>query len=79
MHKTSHLAFAMLATSVTATLLPRIALAQVDDLELPAEPVEPVPEAERRQLTVLFCDLVGSTALSARLDAEDMGGVIRAY
>ena len=36
-------------------------------------------EAERRQLTVLFCDLVGSTALSARLDPEDMGHVIRAY
>ena len=38
-----------------------------------------VPEAERRQLTVLFCDLVGSTELSARLDPEDMGRVIRAY
>ena len=37
------------------------------------------PEAERRQLTVLFCDLVGSTALSARLDPEDMGTVMRAY
>ncbi|HSA80035.1 MAG TPA: adenylate/guanylate cyclase domain-containing protein [Geminicoccaceae bacterium] len=36
-------------------------------------------EAERRQLTVLFCDLVGSTELSARLDPEDMGAVIRAY
>jgi class 3 adenylate cyclase/tetratricopeptide (TPR) repeat protein len=36
-------------------------------------------EAERRQLTVLFCDLVGSTALSGRLDPEDMGDVIRAY
>src|SRR5262245_27548934 len=36
-------------------------------------------EAERRQLTVLFCDLVGSTALSTRLDPEDMGRVIRAY
>jgi class 3 adenylate cyclase len=36
-------------------------------------------EAERRQLTVLFCDLVGSTELSARLDPEDMGQVIRAY
>src|SRR5918995_7500371 len=30
-------------------------------------------EAERRQLTVLFCDLVGSTELSARLDPDDMG------
>jgi class 3 adenylate cyclase len=37
------------------------------------------PEAERRQLTVLFCDLVGSTALSTRLDPEEMGAVIRAY
>ena len=36
-------------------------------------------EAERRQLTVMFVDLVGSTALSARLDPEDMGRVIRAY
>jgi class 3 adenylate cyclase/tetratricopeptide (TPR) repeat protein len=35
--------------------------------------------AERRQLTVVFCDLVGSTALSTRLDPEDMRGVIRAY
>ena len=35
--------------------------------------------AERRQLTVMFCDLVGSTALSARLDPEDMREVIRAY
>ena len=35
--------------------------------------------AERRQLTVMFCDLVGSTALSARLDPEDLRGVIGAY
>src|SRR6202171_1577188 len=41
----------------------------------------PAPEdaAERRQLTVMFCDLAGSTALSARLDPEDMRQVIRAY
>jgi class 3 adenylate cyclase/predicted ATPase len=37
------------------------------------------PEAERRQLTVLFGDLAGSTALSAKLDPEDMGALIRAY
>jgi class 3 adenylate cyclase len=37
------------------------------------------PAVERRQLTVLFSDLVGSTALSARLDPEDMRDVIRAY
>jgi class 3 adenylate cyclase/predicted ATPase len=36
-------------------------------------------EAERRQLTVLFGDLVGSTELSGRLDPEDMGQVIRSY
>ena len=36
-------------------------------------------EAERRHLTVMICDLVGSTALSARLDPEDMCAVIDAY
>ncbi|TMJ78985.1 MAG: adenylate/guanylate cyclase domain-containing protein, partial [Alphaproteobacteria bacterium] len=36
-------------------------------------------EAERRHLTVMICDLVGSTALSARLDPEDMRVVIDAY
>ena len=36
-------------------------------------------EAERRQLTVMFCDLVGSSALSARIDAEDYREVVRAY
>jgi class 3 adenylate cyclase/tetratricopeptide (TPR) repeat protein len=35
--------------------------------------------AERRQLTVMFCDLVGSTALSARLDPEDLQEILRAY
>ena len=35
--------------------------------------------AERRQLTVMFCDLVGSTALSVKLDPEDLHGVIGAY
>src|SRR5215831_16037583 len=39
----------------------------------------PRDTAERRQLTVMFCDLVDSTALSARLDPEDMRQVIRAY
>jgi len=42
---------------------------------------EPVPgeESGRRQLTVMFCDLVGSTALSAHLDPEDLQTVIGAY
>src|ERR1700730_1947457 len=43
-------------------------------------PISPLAsEAERRQLTVMFCDLVGSTALSARLDPEDLREVIGAY
>ncbi len=36
-------------------------------------------EAERRHLTVMFCDVVGSTALSERLDPEDLREVLRAY
>jgi class 3 adenylate cyclase len=42
---------------------------------------EPKPrdDAERRQLTVMFTDLVGSTALSARLDPEDLRSVVGAY
>jgi class 3 adenylate cyclase len=43
----------------------------------PAEPR--VPEAERRQLTVLFCDLVDSTVLASQLDPEDWREVVRAY
>ena len=39
----------------------------------------PTPEAERRQLTVMFCDLVGSTELSQKLDPEDLREVNRAY
>jgi class 3 adenylate cyclase/predicted ATPase len=40
----------------------------------------PAPaDAERRQLTVMFCDLVGSTELSSRLDPEDLREVIAAY
>jgi class 3 adenylate cyclase len=45
-----------------------------------AAPVVPsTPDAERRQLTVLFCDLVDSTALSGQLDPEDLREVVRAY
>src|SRR5215469_9376077 len=39
----------------------------------------PVADAERRQVTVMFCDLVGSTALSFQLDPEDLREVIGAY
>jgi len=44
-----------------------------------AETAVAVSTAERRQLTVMFCDLVGSTALSARLDPEDLREVYAAY
>src|SRR5437764_15306710 len=43
------------------------------------EPVRPSRDAERRQLTVMFVDLVGSTDLSQRLDPEEMRDVVRAY
>ena len=51
---------------------------------VPAQPVPPAtapssPDAERRQLTVMFCDLVDSTALSGQLDPEEYREVVRAY
>jgi len=60
-------------------------LRAIADLDKP--PSAPVPVsvplqhdlAERRQLTVMFCDLAGSTALSTQLDPEDMREVIRSY
>ncbi|HTR12099.1 MAG TPA: AAA family ATPase, partial [Roseiarcus sp.] len=48
----------------------------------PALPPKPVPRAdlaERRPITVMFCDLVGSTGLAARLDAEDWRSLVNAY
>jgi class 3 adenylate cyclase/predicted ATPase len=44
----------------------------------PAAEARPL-DAERRQLTVMFCDLLGSTNLSARLDPEDLREVVRSY
>jgi predicted ATPase/class 3 adenylate cyclase len=59
------------------------AIAELDEVApAPAETAtEPVPrdEAERRHLTVMFCDLVGATALSGRLDPEDMWEVFAPY
>jgi class 3 adenylate cyclase len=59
-----------------------LAAASHDDRANTAHPpvISAVPrEAERRQLTVLICDLVGSTELAARLDPEDLRGVMAAY
>jgi class 3 adenylate cyclase/predicted ATPase len=65
------------------------AIANLEGIEkgAPAVPVAPAPSAtqraaetaERRQVTVMFSDLVGSTALSARMDPEDLREVISAY
>ena len=46
---------------------------------IPLAPSLLKPDAERRQLTVMFCDLVGSTALSEQLDPEDWRELLRAY
>jgi class 3 adenylate cyclase/tetratricopeptide (TPR) repeat protein len=55
------------------------ALVAADTPPTPAPAPSAVAEAERRQLTVMFCDLVGSTPLSARLDPEDLRRIIGAY
>src|SRR5262245_59036663 len=66
----------------------RIMLAAIADLARATEPVaqsvvgpeaRPRDSAERRQVTVMFSDLVGSTALSAAMDPEDLREVIGAY
>ena len=65
------------------TLLDAIALLRAEAAP-PAEASSTLPKpargtAERRQVTVMFSDLVGSTALSARMDPEDLREVISAY
>ena len=50
------------------------------DRPLPAPPVSPTDgEAERRHVTVMFCDLVRSTELAGRLDPEELRDLLRAY
>jgi class 3 adenylate cyclase/tetratricopeptide (TPR) repeat protein len=61
--------------STPAASIPAVAGAE----RQPPAVESPQAAAERRQLTVLFCDLVGSTAMSSRLDPEDMREIIRAY
>jgi class 3 adenylate cyclase/predicted ATPase len=50
-----------------------------DAVSSPSSATTPEDRAERRQVTVMFSDLVGSTALSARMDPEDLREVISAY
>ena len=44
-----------------------------------SEPLREDASGERRQLTVMFCDLVGSTALSEKLDPEELRSLLHAY
>ena len=57
------------------------AIAALGTTEAPPAPtlVSTPAEAERRQLTVVFCDLVGSTPLSTRFDPEDLREIVGAY
>src|SRR5437867_10677450 len=61
-----------------ATALAEGLVAQTTTPESPTG-AHDIPAAERRQLTVLFCDLVDSTVLASRLDPEELREVIRAY
>jgi class 3 adenylate cyclase/predicted ATPase len=59
---------------------PQQAIRQEDQSAQVAPPATPRPaDAERRQLTVMFCDLVDSTVLSGQLDPEDLREVVQAY
>jgi class 3 adenylate cyclase/predicted ATPase len=69
---------------LTALSAPQPALPPASQVPYPpqaetASSGPPSPDAERRQLTVLFCDLVDSTALSSQLDPEEWREVVRAY
>src|SRR5262249_18451978 len=64
----------------TASAIPLSAAPEASPAQGEAAAVAPAaPEAERRQLTVLFCDLVDSTVLASQLDPEDLREVVRAY
>ena len=65
------------AVSRTAKFCPECGTA-LAGTPAPIAPVS-VPATERRQLTVVFCDLVGSTSLSARIDPEDFRELIQGY
>ncbi len=77
---------------IDADILPELTEADLKELGVPLGPRRKLmnaiavlaqrvrtPGAERRQLTVMFCDLVDSTALAARLDPEDLRTVLQAY
>ena len=64
----------------TTSPMPPPATSEASPTQVAASPGVPaMPDAERRQLTVLFCDLVDSTVLASQLDPEDLRAVVRAY
>ena len=70
------------ASNATSVASPTAEQGQPPESVSPAgrpTPSVTAPEAERRQLTVMFCDLQGSTALSQQLDPEELRDVIRSY
>src|SRR5262249_6632973 len=73
------------ATTQPASTSPQLAQQEAIQQDQSTSPVEPrpteppTPEAERRQLTVMFCDLVDSTKLSSQLDPEEYRDMVRAY
>src|SRR5215510_11904790 len=71
------------ASSLAAIASPEVRDTPASEPQACPEPLAPIrealPAAERRQLTVLFCDLVGSTALAAQLDPEDLREVTVMY
>jgi class 3 adenylate cyclase/tetratricopeptide (TPR) repeat protein len=71
----SELNDAMLATASPTETAPGFA----NDIVGEASATSPVSEGERRQLTVLFCDMVGFTELTSRFDPELLQAIIRSY
>jgi class 3 adenylate cyclase/predicted ATPase len=70
----------MFSAPTTTAPVPPPATSDVAPTQGEATPLSPpTPDAERRQLTVMFCDLVDSTRLSSQLDPEDWREVVRAY
>ena len=67
--------------SASSQLTPELSIEEARPTYAEAAPTRPPrhPDAERRQLTVLFCDLVDSTPLASQLDPEELRAVVRAY
>jgi class 3 adenylate cyclase/predicted ATPase len=72
-------AAALLAPGPTVSQPPPVPQDAAARVVAPGVIAPQLPDAERRQLTVLFCDLVDSTVLASQLDPEDLREVVRAY